>query len=471
MAAVIYSRISDDPTGRAAGVQRQTDECQELADARAVDVVEVVVDNDLSATNGKRRPGFERVLELVRTGTIDTVVIWHTDRLYRLPRDLEPLIELADARPLRFLTVTASEIDLNTSSGRMVARILAAASAAEVEHKVERQRSASDQRAARGGLTVRPGYGYRRVGGRDVVDEEEAAVISEAARRLLDAEPLRSIAADFKRREIPTPAGAPWQAVTLRQLIRRPSLAGRRTHRGRVVGNFDPELHPAILDADTHDRIVALLDDPTRSHSGVGKPAQHLLSGIALCGRCGGRMKRLPPWAPKPGAAGKQMKAAYACGYCHKVRRLQAPVDELVTEILLRRLEREDAAELFTTGDPDAARAARDAIAGVSARLGSAADLFAAGSIDAEQLARITAKGRADRDALETALSAALPPVLPQDAIGAHARDAWARYDVERRRAILSALMIVTILPAGPGTAFNPELIQIRWRTLADTET
>ncbi|PCE15896.1 hypothetical protein AUC47_10240 [Microbacterium sp. SZ1] len=466
MTAVIYCRISDDPTGRAAGVERQRDECMALAEARGEKVLEVIVDNDLSATSGKRRPGFERVLSLVRDNIIDTIVVWHTDRLYRMPRDLEPIIDLAEGRRLRFLTVESSEIDLNTPSGRMVARMLAAMSAQEVEHKAQRQRSAGDQRAARGMPTARPGYGYRRVDGRDVVEASEASTIREAARRVLDAESLRSVAADFNVRAVPSPAGAPWQGITLRQLLRRPSIAGLRTHRGDVVGEFDVEMHPPILDRDTYDRLTAMFNDPLRaSSSRAGHPPKYLLSGIAWCGRCeetlGGRMKRLPPWTPKPGQKSKPVKAAYSCGACHKVRRLQEPVDELVTEILLRRLEREDAAELFATGDPVAARAARDAIAAVSARLASAADLFAEGSIDADQLARITAKGRAEREDHEAALALALPPALPRDAVGARARLSWASYDVERRRAILNALMRVTIMPSGPGQSFDPSLIRV----------
>lgn len=464
MPAVIYSRISDDPTGRAAGVERQVDECRALAADRGVDVLDEVVDNDLSATTGKRRPGFERVLGMIRASAVDTVVVWHTDRLYRMPRDLEPIIDLAEGRRLRFLTVEASEIDLNTPAGRMAARILAAVSANEVEHKAQRQRSAADQRAAQGKPTSRPGYGYRREGERDVIDPDEAQVIRDAARRVLNAESLRSISADLNARRVPSPAGAPWQGPTLRQLLSRPSLAGIRTHRGKVVGEFDPEWHPAILDRDTHDRLVALFNDPTRA-VGIGHPAKHLLSGIAICGRCGGRMKRLPPWKPKPGQKSKPTKAAYACGECHRVRRLQEPVDALVTEVLLRFLERDDVAELFAhKGDPAAVKDARDAIAAINARLASAADLFADGQIDADQLQRITAKGRTDRERLEDALSAALPPVLPREAVGSQARAAWASYDVERRRAILTAVMRVTIQPGGVGQhTFDPELIRIEW--------
>ncbi|KAA9134844.1 recombinase family protein [Microbacterium caowuchunii] len=468
---VIYGRISDDPTGKAAGVERQVDECRTLAEAASVHIVETLIDNDLSATTGKRRPSFERVLELVRAGQVDTVVIWHTDRLYRLPRDLEPIIELADDRRLRFLTVTSSEIDLNTASGRMVARILAAASAQEVEHKAERQKSASDQRAARGLPTTRPGYGYERVDGRDVVVEAEAHVIRDAARRVLASESLRAVAADLNARGVPSPGGAPWQGVTLRQMLRRPSLAGLRTHRGVTVGAFDPTLHPAILDVDTHERLLALFDDPARRRPSGGRTPKHLLSGLAECGLCaevlGGRMHRLPPWQPKPGSKSKPVKAAYACNKCHKVRRLQAPVDELVDRVIVARLERPDAAAMFTTGDPAAAREARDAIDATDARLALAADQFADGTLTGDQLRRITEKLRARRSELEQQLTAVLPPQMPHDLVGPRARAVWDGLHIDAKRAVIRALARVIIMPAGIGRSFNPDDVRIDWHAPA----
>ncbi len=39
-----------------------------------------------------RRPGWERLLQRVESGESDGIVVWHTDRLFRQPRDLEKLI-------------------------------------------------------------------------------------------------------------------------------------------------------------------------------------------------------------------------------------------------------------------------------------------------------------------------------------------------------------------------------------------
>ena len=479
MSAVFDARISLDRTGEGAGVERQEAECRQLADRLGLAIDRVYTDTDISATSGATRPEFERML----AARPSAIITWAQDRLLRLSGDLEKVIKLNV--PVHM--VTQGTLDLATPAGRAVARTVAAWSTFETEQKGLRQLAANDQRASKGLPTVRPGYGYRREDGRDVVVEDEAEIIREVAGRVLDGESMRSVAADLNRRGVDSPRTAemrrkvmreqpksatiqriPWQGVTLKQMLRRPSLAGLRTHRGNVVGEFDAAAHPAILDRDTHDRLVALFDDPTRaSSSRVGHPPKHLLSGIAVCGLCGdtlgGRMKRLPGWNPKPGQKSKPVKPAYACGTCHKVRRLQKPVDELVTEVLLRRLEREDAADLFTPGDPESVADLRSSIAAVTARLASAADMFSAGTIDADQLTRITAAGRTDREQLEQRLKEALPQALPADAIGPGAREAWARYDIERKRLILSTLMRVTVLPAGSGASFDPELIRIDW--------
>lgn len=46
--------------------------------------------HDLSATNGKARPAFQRLLE----SDPGAILVWHTDRLVRLTRDMERVIAL-----------------------------------------------------------------------------------------------------------------------------------------------------------------------------------------------------------------------------------------------------------------------------------------------------------------------------------------------------------------------------------------
>ncbi len=129
--------------------QRQGD-CRELADVVGWNVVSVHVDNDTSAYSGKTRPAFEALLDEMKRGEIDALICWHTDRLYRSMRDLERLIEIADAARIPIKTVQGGEIDLSTSAGRMIARILGSVARQESEHMSERRVRANVQKAERG---------------------------------------------------------------------------------------------------------------------------------------------------------------------------------------------------------------------------------------------------------------------------------------------------------------------------------
>ncbi len=89
--AVIYCRISLDGSGLEAGVDRQRKDCEAFCKAKGIEVVEVLEDNDVSASRytRRRRPEWEKAMTMLAEGTIDTIVGWHEDRLYRRPAELE----------------------------------------------------------------------------------------------------------------------------------------------------------------------------------------------------------------------------------------------------------------------------------------------------------------------------------------------------------------------------------------------
>ncbi len=121
---VIYARISQDRLKDGAGVERQVADCEALAARLGLRVRETIRDNDRSAYRIKKpRPGWDRVVELAEAGDIDGVVVWHTDRLYRHPMQLEQLAVAIEHTGLTIHTCTAGEVDLNTPSGRMAARM------------------------------------------------------------------------------------------------------------------------------------------------------------------------------------------------------------------------------------------------------------------------------------------------------------------------------------------------------------
>ena len=83
--AGIYTRISWDPEGQRAGVERQRVDCDGLCVARGWEITQYFEDNDRSAYSGKKRRAYEQMLKAVEDGVIDAIVTWHNNRLHRSP--------------------------------------------------------------------------------------------------------------------------------------------------------------------------------------------------------------------------------------------------------------------------------------------------------------------------------------------------------------------------------------------------
>lgn len=453
--AAIYSRISADPHGEALGVARQEADARDLCARRGWTVVNVYTDNDISAWSGKLRPAYREMLAAIERDEVDAIVTWHPDRLHRQTRELVPFIDLVNAHQVTVETVTAGALDLSTPSGRMQARIVGTVAEYESEHKAERIRRKLEQNAAEG----RHHGGSRPYGWRDdrvTLDPTEAAVVRDAARRLLSGESVKSIARSLSAAGVPSASGHPWRDVTVRDMLLRDRNAGLRVHHGEVVG---AGLWASILDEATLLEVKSVLLDPSRRTTPGRDGRVHLLSSIARCGVCGGPIvvARSKPYAGRT-------KPIYRCVAGH-VSRVQEAVDDFVSEVIVGRLSRDDARELLAP--PSRGRKAAKAIATAAelrGRLDAAAEAYASGTITLSQLNTITKRlapeiATAEQAASEPARARVLEPLLERDPA-----EVWATLLPEQRRAVVDLLMTVTINRAPGGRQRDHEAIAIVWK-------
>ena len=77
MSVAIYARISRDRDGDGLGILRQLVDCRKETERRRWTVAAEYVDDDISAYSGKQRPAYRRMLEDIRDGTRDAVIVWH----------------------------------------------------------------------------------------------------------------------------------------------------------------------------------------------------------------------------------------------------------------------------------------------------------------------------------------------------------------------------------------------------------
>jgi site-specific DNA recombinase len=454
--AAIYTRISLDQTGQGLGVARQLEDCQALAKQLGWEVTKHFDDNDISAYSGRARPGFEAMLDAMKTGELDALLCFHTDRLYRNMRDLERVIEIADANRMEIRTVQGGTLDLSTSAGRMVARILGSVARQESEHTSERRKRANVQRAASGQwVAARRPFGYS-ISGEPL--EPEASAIRNAVSDVLAGKSIRAVAREWNERGLHTAGTAKqWTSPQVSRVLTRPRYAALVVHQGKVVG---PGKWKPVLDEDTHRGIVAYLSDPSR----VGKTGferRYQGSGIYRCGVCGGPLGAFSP------SRGK--KRAYICPQRH-VRRQGESLDAYVDMIVLKLLAQADIGKLIGTPGVDVARL-HSQRAALQARMDELATLFAEAAISGRQLKRGTAELSKALDSLDSELAAATQSSPVAAFVGTTHRgeqlaERWAATSPDIRGKVIDELMTVTVNLSPRGLRrFDPDYIDIEPRS------
>ncbi len=458
----IYARISSDPTGDQLGVRRQVDDCQALAQLRGWPVRDTYVDDDRSAYSGKVRPEYRRMLADIEAGAIDAVVVWHLDRLHRQPRELEEFFTVIDHARLRTLATVQGDVDLATDDGRFHARILGAVARKESDDKSRRIRRKHLELAQSGewaGGGSRP-FGY--LADRRSLNPDEAPFVAEAVARVLAGDSLRSLAVDLNRRGIRTSRRGAWTVSTLRRMLLSARISGQREHHGEIVG---PGRWEAIVSPDDTARLRTTLRDPARLTNRA--PRRYLLAGMLRCGLCGAIL------VARPRTDGSRR---YVCakgpGYtgCGRIAVLAEPLEALITEAVLYRLDTVDLAAAKrgdAEADDDAARLAaaldedRRQLEELATAYGEKQVTFAEYLAARKPIeARIEA---AKRHLSRTSRTAAVADYLGDSAA---LRVSWADLPLSRQRAIVAALLDrATVAPAVRGRrAFDPSRVAPLWR-------
>lgn len=463
--AVVYCRISRDKTGEGLGVDRQESDCRALAKQLGWNVSKVYVDNDISASSGRRRPSYDRMLADLADGSAAAIIAWHTDRLHRRPVELEDFITLCETHRVDIRTVQAGEMDLSTASGRMVARMLGAAARHEVEHKSDRIKRAREQSAQRGDW-----HGGRRCYGWEpdgmTPREAEADVLRSAVDSIISGVSLRQIVSDLNRAGVKTATGSkPWDSTKLRSAVLAPRNAGLSAHKGEIIGKAK---WPAIIDEAKWTAARAILSDPARRTNGRGGSVRWLGSGLYICGVCGSTDVRMSV---------VEGRKRYRCRNRVKgdpkphVGRDATLLDEYVQEVLIARLSEPDAAKMFVANDGGGVDVGALQIESraLSERLDELVGLHVAGSITKNQLAKGSEMIQNQQaDIADRIAAASMDSPLAGLAGAEDVAAAWAGLSLGTQREVLRLLVRVTILPAPPGrrpngTYFDPEFIQFDW--------
>lgn len=486
--AIVLARISDARGDDERGVTDQLADCLALAQRLGWTVgpaaTHQISENDTSAFKRRKtvlpdgrselrtyRPKFRQALAMLADGRADGLIVYDLDRLARDPRDLEDLIDTVESsRPRVPVESVTGSLRLGGDHDIAMARIMVSLgnkSSRDTSRRVARARLRQATAGQFGGGKRR--YGYEPDG--VTVRESEAAEIRQAVDAVLAGVSLRQITLSLRERGVPTAAGGRWDTVTLRDLLLRPRNAGLAVHRPSGSGRVGPPYSEdeivgraqweAIISEDEWRAVCAILTDPSRSNN-AGNTPRWLGSRIYRCGRCDDGTTLVVMGSTNSA----KRYARYTCPEAWHLARAAEPLDQMVTEALIARLEQPRTAALIpVAGQSDVAELRRQAES-LRELLDEQARLHARRLIDARQLAAGTRELHGRLAEIEAALAEETQK-SPLAAIAGRpdARQIWEGLDLGHRRALLRALADVTVRGAsrrGPG--FDPDSIEIVFR-------
>ncbi len=219
--AIGYVRVSTDKQAdKGVSLQAQAEKIRAMALVHGVRLAEIITDAGESASS-MDRPGLVRLLSLVDSRKVQTVIIAKLDRLTRSVKDLTDLLERFQRRGVSLVSV-AESLDTGSAAGRLVLNIMTAVSQWEREAIGERTATALQHKRAHRKVYNHLPYGFSRDGDALLPIADEQAVISRIRLYRSNGWTLRRIAEALNEEGVPTKLGSRWFAQSVKDVANNP---------------------------------------------------------------------------------------------------------------------------------------------------------------------------------------------------------------------------------------------------------
>ena len=300
-----YARVSTDSEEQLTSYEAQVDYYTKYIHSRSDwQFVEVYTDEGISATNTKRRDGFNRMVQDALDGKIDLIVTKSVSRFARNTVDsLTTVRKLKDAGvEVYFEKENIWTLD---SKGELLITIMSSLAQEESRSISENVTWGQRKRFADGKVSIPYGQflGYRK--GADGLPEivpEQAEIVRSIYQMCIEGKSTNAIAKHLTQQKIPTPAGKQvWQRATVESILRNEKYKGAallqkkftvdflqkkmKVNEGEVPQYYVEHSHEAIIDPEEWEKVQ--LELARRKNSTRRTQCNSPFSGKLICGDCG----------------------------------------------------------------------------------------------------------------------------------------------------------------------------------------
>ncbi|WP_374596945.1 recombinase family protein [Brevundimonas sp.] len=335
-------------------------------------LVETAYDDGAYSGGNMQRPALLALLEDVKAGKVDVIVVYKVDRLTRSLPDFARIVDVLDAAKASFVSVTQA-FNTTTSMGRLTLNVLLSFAQFEREVTGERIRDKIAASKAKGmwmgGL---PPLGYDAGDGKLNVNPAEASQVNrlfalflqtcsvDKLLPLAEAEGLRTKA---RKSAAGQTGGKPYSRGTVYHLLANRIYVGEVKHKGKHF----PGQHQPIVDPETFEMVQAIIASNRHKRAMGGNATEpSLLAGLLV----DGQGRRFTPTHTNRRGRKYRYYARAAEGADDALRLPAEPMDQAVLDTLREFLKAEErvlsATGAKTSHDADAAiKASRAASVGL----------------------------------------------------------------------------------------------------------
>ena len=231
------------------------------------------------------RPALNRLVDDIKSGKVQIVVVYKIDRLTRSLMDFSKLVEVFDEHGVTFVSVTQS-FNTTTSMGRLTLNVLLSFAQFEREVTGERIRDKIAASKKKGmWMGGAPPVGYRIENRQLYINPDEEQLVQSIFDRYLKLGSVRVLKQELDVKNIRSPkrisqkgkhyGDKHFSRGALYTILKNPTYIGRIKHKKKIYEG----MHDGIIPIEKWQRVQSMLEGNAVERSEVTKQ-RHLLTGL-----------------------------------------------------------------------------------------------------------------------------------------------------------------------------------------------
>jgi len=283
--AVIYVRVSREEQALGHSLEAQERECREylIKTKPHWEMVDIFKDEHSGKTD--KRPGFQKMMELIESGQADTVVCHHLDRFSRNLHDILSYFKQLEAKGT-ILAFSKEDFDFSTPDGMLHFHILAVFADWYLKNLARETKKGKFSRIVSGKANNQLPFGYVQdtAGNAVIVEDEAKAVLGAFERYASGSFTDRQVADWINSQGFSSRKAREWHKDNVRTILNNDFYYGLvRYHDDLYQGN-----HLPIITKDLFDQTQEVRrQHASRPRSNAPSLRVYLINTLAHCSACG----------------------------------------------------------------------------------------------------------------------------------------------------------------------------------------